>query len=181
MTQDGDHLVVVDMQRIFASGPWGAPRFGEVVPRVARLATAFGPRTVFTRFLAPQRPAGAWAAYYERWPFARLPPDAPQWAVVDELADLATDTLDATTFGKWPTLASGAEFAPGDRLVVCGVSTDCCVISTVLAAADAGMRVQVAADACAGADDASHAKALDIMALYAPLIEVVPAVDVLAR
>ena len=42
-----------------------------------------------------------------------------------------------------------------------------------LAAADDGVEVQVVADACAGIDDESHAKALDIMRLYSPLVEVV--------
>jgi nicotinamidase-related amidase len=56
------------------------------------------------------------------------------------------------------------------RLVVTGVATDCCVISTVLAAADAGASVTVVTDACAGSTDGNHAKALDVMALYGPLV-----------
>ena len=63
--------------------------------------------------------------------------------------------------------------------MLAGVSTDCCVLSTAVAAADAGAAVQVVADACAGVDDDSHAKALDILRLYAPLVEVVTLDDVL--
>jgi nicotinamidase-related amidase len=63
---------------------------------------------------------------------------------------------------------------------VAGVSTDCCVLSTVLPAADAGVKVRVAADACAGASDESHRQALAIMALYAPLVDVT-SVDALVR
>ena len=59
------------------------------------------------------------------------------------------------------------------------MSTDCCVLSTAVAAADAGVPVQVVADACAGVGDASHRKALDVLALYAPLIEVVTSAEVL--
>ena len=89
----------------------------------------------------------------------------------------ADPTLDATTFGKWgPELADLAGTGP---LVLAGVSTDCCVLSTALAAADAGMAVQVVADACAGVDDQSHDRALDVMRLYGPLIEVVQLADVL--
>lgn len=40
--------------------------------------------------------------------------------------------------------------------------------------------MRVVADACAGVDDRSHAQALDILALYAPLIEVVNTESVLA-
>ena len=61
----------------------------------------------------------------------------------------------------------------GGRLVLAGVSTDCCVLSTALAAADAGVEVRVVAEACAGGDDDGHRRALEIMRTYAPLIEVV--------
>ena len=36
-------------------------------------------------------------------------------------------------------------------------------------------------DACAEVDDGSHAKALDIMRLYAPLVEVVTLAEILAE
>ncbi|MCG2801844.1 MAG: cysteine hydrolase [Cellulomonas sp.] len=183
-------LAVIDMQNVFgdADSPWRTPRFDEVVGTVGALATAFADRAVFTRFIAPAVPTGAWQAYYEEWPFALQPADAPAWDVVESLAEAAahaagTDgrggTLDAATFGKWgPELARlvGAD----NRLVVCGVSTDCCVLSTVLAAVDAGVEVLVAADACAGLDDPSHAKALDLIALYAPLATVVTTAQALA-
>jgi nicotinamidase-related amidase len=48
-----------------------------------------------------------------------------------------------------------------------------------VAAADAGVAVRVVADACAGVDDDSHRKALGILRLYAPLVEVVSLDDVL--
>jgi nicotinamidase-related amidase len=64
--------------------------------------------------------------------------------------------------------------------VLAGVSTDCCVLCTAVAAADAGIGVRVVADACAGADDESHAGALHIMRLYSPLVDVVTLADVLA-
>jgi nicotinamidase-related amidase len=47
------------------------------------------------------------------------------------------------------------------------------VLTTALAAVDAGVQVQVVADACAGVDEASHQKTLDILRLYAPMLEVV--------
>ena len=52
-------------------------------------------------------------------------------------------------------------------MVLAGVSTDCCVLSTALAAADAGVRVRVVADACAGVSEAGHERALAAMALKA--------------
>lgn len=43
------------------------------------------------------------------------------------------------------------------------------------------MRVRVVADACAGASEADHQRALEAMALYAPLIEVTTLDVVLAE
>ena len=166
-------LVVIDMQRVFGDpgSAWRAPRFSEVVGPIRALAGAFAPQVTFTRFVAPEQPEGAWREYYRQWPFALQPPDAPIYDLVPEFADHAGRTVDATTFSKWgPELAARLGGAP---MVLAGVSTDCCVLSTALAAADAGVEVRVVADACAGVDDESHAKALDIMRLYGPLVQVI--------
>jgi nicotinamidase-related amidase len=176
-------LVLIDLQNVFAHppSPWAAPGWGAALAGVRRLLPAFAGRTAFTRYVAPRRPAGAWRAYFEDWPFALVPPDDPLYAVVDELAGDAAGapTVTATTFGKWgPELDAATGAAP--ELVLAGVSTDCCVLSTALAAADAGRRVLVAADACAGASDADHERALDAMRLYAPLVEVTTVDAVLA-
>lgn len=170
-------LAVIDLQNVFAdpASEWFTPRFAEVVPRIQRLVTAFGDDVVFTRFIAPERPEGAWKQYYEQWPFALQPPNSPLYQVID--AFRPQSTIDATTFGKWtPRMATRVG---GARLLLTGVSTDCCVLSTALAAADAGVSVTVVSDACAGVDDESHAKALDIMRLYAPLVKVATTDEVL--
>jgi nicotinamidase-related amidase len=174
-------LAVIDMQRVFgeSDSPWFTPRFAEIVGPIQRLVDAYRPRVVFTRFVAPAAPAGAWRRYYELWPFALQPPDARIYELVDEFADQPYPTVDATTFGK-----VGDELYAmlgGGRLVLAGVSTDCCVLSTALAAADDGVEVQVVADACAGVDDESHAKALDIMRLYSPLVEVVSLAEAIGQ
>ncbi|MFF1720912.1 cysteine hydrolase family protein [Streptomyces sviceus] len=167
-------LAVIDMQRVFAEpdSPWAAPRYAKAAAGVRRLLPAFAERVTFTRFVAPAEPTGAWRAYYAQWPFALQPPEAPLWRLTDDFADRAPHVIDATTFGKWtPELAT--RVGPEGRLVLAGVSTDCCVLSTALAAADAGVETLVVSDACAGADDASHTRALDVMELYGPLIRVV--------
>ena len=177
MTPEG-WLVVVDLQHVFgdADSPWGAPRFAEIRPRVRGLVRAFGERVVRTRFVAPDRPSGAWKEYYEQFPFALQPPDAPLYALVDDPG--SAPVVDVTTFGKWgPELAALVGEGP---MTVVGVATDCCVISTVLPAADAGVPVRVVGDACAGSTDDDHERALRVMSLYAPLVQVVTTAEVLA-
>ena len=138
-------LAVIDMQHVFAEpgSPWAAPRFAEAAAGVRRLLPAFADRVTFTRFVAPEparrRLAGVLRAVALR-PAAAGRPDCG--SSTDEFADRAPHVMDATTFGKWtPELA--ARVGPGGRLVLAGVSTDCCVLSTALAAADAGVEVLV--------------------------------------
>lgn len=179
-----DLLVCVDLQRVFAEPgmPWAAPGFDRIVPPVVRLVQAFGDRVVFTRFVPPPapEPGSAWEDYYRLWPFALEPSSDAVWDLEPPFEALAAGapTLDAPSFSKWGLELQSRARSGG--LVVCGVSTECCVLSTVLAAADAGRRVRVAADACAGGTGALHAAALAVLSSYAGHVEVVTTDDVLA-
>src|SRR6266508_1427971 len=169
----GPLLVVIDMQRVFGepSSPWYTPGFGTVVEPVRRLVAAFGDRVAFTRFLVPEVPEGSWTGYYELWPFAREPGAAPLLDLVAPFAGGPCPLVEKPTFSKWgPELR--ALSGESRTLVLCGVATDCCVTAPAVAAADAGMYVRVVADACRGADDAAHERALAVMAGFPPQIEV---------
>jgi nicotinamidase-related amidase len=172
-------LVAVDLQTVFGDpgSPWASAEFDRALTGTRRLLPAFEGRTVHTRFVAPAQPTGAWVPYYRDWPFALVPPTDPLYALVLPPGD--DPVVTATTFGKWgPELADAVEHS--GELVLTGVSTDCCVLATALAAADAGVEVLVVADACAGASEADHARALDAMALFTPLITLTTVADVLA-
>jgi nicotinamidase-related amidase len=172
-------LVVVDMQAVFADegSPWRTPRYADAAAGVRALLPAFSGRTVWTRFIAPTEPRGSWVPYYEEWGFAREPASSPIWAISD--LDPGSDpVVDEPTFGKWGLHL--AEITGDAPLVLAGVSTDCCVLSTALAAADEGRFVRVAGDACAGASDVDHRRALEAMALYRPLITITDVAAVLA-
>ena len=173
-------LVAIDMQAVFGdpSSPWCAPEYARASAGIQRLLPAFGDRALFTRFVAPAEPRGAWVAYYEQWPFALVPDADPLYALTPPF-DTAPRIETRPTFGKWDARLAAA-LGGTDEIVLTGVSTDCCVISTALAAADAGVHVRVAADACAGASAVDHQRALDAMALYAPLIELTTVDEVLA-
>ncbi|MCS3842961.1 cysteine hydrolase family protein [Microbacterium sp. AK031] len=175
-------LVVIDPQNIFASpdSAWGSPFFAETAPRIRALADAFGERVLVTRWMPTADRSTSWGEYFAAWPFADQPPTDPLFDLAPEAASLtALPTLDLPTFGKW-----GAEIEQivghGASVVLTGVSTDCCVISTALAAADAGARITVAADACAGSTAENHAAALKVMGLYPPQITISDSAAVLA-
>lgn len=175
-------LLVIDPQNIFASpdSAWGSPFFAEALPRIRALADAFGDRVLVTRWLPTADRSTSWGEYFAAWPFADRPASDALFDLVPEAADLSpVPTLDLPTFGKW-----GREIEEiigrGAHVVLAGVSTDCCVISTALAAADAGARVTVAADACAGSTAENHAAALHVMGLYPPQITVGDTASILA-
>ncbi|MGO4783676.1 cysteine hydrolase family protein [Cryobacterium sp. W22_MBD10_FK3] len=178
----GSWLVLVDLQRIFGEpqSAWFTPGFARAEAGAVRLRQLFPGRTALTRFVAPEQPDGAWVPYYRQWPFALDPANADLYDLVPAVPAGDAVLISRPTFGKWD---ADTRAALGDTrdIVLAGVSTDCCVLSTALAAADDGVRVRVVADACAGLSDTDHQRALDTMALYAPLIEIVTIEDILAE
>lgn len=175
-------LIVIDPQAIFASpdSAWASPFFPEAMASIRKLAAAFGERVIVTRWLPTADRSTSWGDYFATWPFADQPPTDPLFALVPDAQTLSPwPSLDLPTFGKW-----GAPLevlvGHGAHVVLAGVSTDCCVISTALAAADAGARVEVAVDACAGSTAENHAAALHVMSLYPPQITLTDTAAVLS-
>lgn len=174
-------LVAIDMQNVFGEpgSDWFTADYAHAEAGIRRLLPMFGDDVVHTRFVAPTEPRGAWIRYYGDWPFALVPADDPLYELRGDLAQPSHPVVTATTFGKWGADLEAA-MNGSTEMVLTGVSTDCCVLSTALAAADAGVHVRVVADACAGLSEADHQRALDAMALYGPLIEITTIDEVLA-
>lgn len=168
-----DALVVcVDMQRIFLEpGEWYCAEARNILPAVTALVSARPAQSLFTRFIAVDRPedaVGAWQRYYRHWegvtvdrlgpaPF-ELHPDLAKIAHGDNVLDKGTyDAFDSPVFAGYV-----ARRAPG-ALVLCGVETDVCVLATVLSAVDLGHRVVLARDAMTGADPKTHEACLNLL------------------
>ncbi len=169
-TLGDDWLVIIDPQVVFAdpqASPWGSSMWAGAVGHIATLAAASTPsRTIITRFVADPGLGGSWGPYYEEWPFALVPDGDPLYAVVPELAGVAEHVVTAGTFGKWPVLRDLV--GDGARLTLTGVSTDCCVLSTALPAADAGATVRTAAAGGAGSGGATRRRGVEATALSGP-------------
>jgi nicotinamidase-related amidase len=175
---DRPWLVIIDMQTIFSQYPrwWGCPKFNDIIEPIRRLAAQYGDRTLLTRFVAGSAHEGSWGPYYKAFPFADVPDSDPIYDVVDQLKELvrADNVVTMTTFSKWGDAHHGVRAKTGKypHLVLAGVATDCCVLSTAMAAAEAGAFVTVVLDACAGSSDANQVAAKNILTGYAPLIDV---------
>lgn len=172
-------LVCIDMQRIFQDpeSQWGVGGYEAAATKVAELADAHAGNVVWTRFVRDPAEVGSWKDYYERWSDCRDSPESPVWDVT-LTTQPADRVLSKPTFSKWGAeLAEMTEATP--HLIVCGVATDCCVISTVLGAVDAGKHVTVVTDACAGATTEIHDQALSLMGMLSPMVTLVTTAELL--
>ena len=164
LTERSVHLCL-DMQRIFsAEGPWPTPWMERVLPVVVTLASRHPERTVFTRFIPPERPQqmpGMWQAYYRRWRrTTREFLDVGLLELMPALAALCppATVVDKTRYSGFaePQLFAHLQERQADALIVSGSETDVCVLATVLAAVDLGYRVIIARDALCSSSDEGH-------------------------
>jgi nicotinamidase-related amidase len=174
-----DWLLVIDLQPAFShpDSAWYTPGVREAAQRIAALVPLFGDRVVFTRFVPPVEPTGSWTRYYEKWSFAYDPSAAWLWEVDDPWKDRLS--VASHTFSKW--VAARDLIGPEASVAICGVSTDCCVLATALAAVDDGVHVRVVADACAAKSPSVHSEALSLMERRAPQLAIVDSNEEMRR
>jgi len=135
-----------------------------VLPIVTELASRRPERTVFTRFIPPERATdapGMWQHYYTRWRIATREQLDP--ALLELLPPLAKLCPPGTTINKTrysafaePQLLQHLQGREADGLIVSGSETDVCVLATVLGAVDLGYRVIVVRDAVCRSSDEGH-------------------------
>lgn len=158
------HLCI-DMQRLFTEeGPWPTPWMDRVLPNVIEIVERAPERTVFTRFIPPERPddmPGRWRHYYERWQEVTLAAIDP--GMVDLLPDLRRFVPPARVFDKPVYSAFAGQKLPAHlreagchELIVTGGESDICVLATVLGAVDAGYAVHLVQDALCSSSDETY-------------------------
>lgn len=174
-----DWLLVVDMQPGFGDpiSPWATPGYDDCAARIDTLVAQFAQRVLFTRFVPPTTPTGAWVAYYNDWDFAIDPANAGLWTLDPRWAGRPNVT--SPRFAKWREAA--AMVPPDATLVICGVATDCCVLGTAIEAVDDGRNVRLVTDACAAGTPALHDAAITVMADRAPMLTLTSTAAELAR
>jgi nicotinamidase-related amidase len=190
LTERSVHLCV-DMQRLFsAGGPWPTPWMEKVLPVVVALARRHPERTIFTRFIPPERPEqmpGMWRRYYARWRVATrevLPLELLQ--LMPPLAALCPPAtiIDKTRYSAFaePDLITHLQRREADTLIVSGSETDVCVMATVLDAVDIGYRVIVVRDAICSSSDEGHEMLMRLYhTRYTEQIETADAETILGR
>jgi len=170
-TDGNSWLFVIDVQPAFSAptSPWYTASLAVAKDRISELVEAFDGRALFSRFVPPEKAEGSWRTYYEKWHFALDPQNHAIWEVDAPWTDLPS--VASPSFSKWIPEARAIIGTNAD-IVLCGVSTDCCVLATALAAIDDGYKVRVVEDACAAANPDVQRMSIDLMERRAPLIEI---------
>lgn len=188
-------LVVVDMQNGFvhANGSCAKAGFpvdalgGAVAPcaRLIAAARRAGVPVVYTRYTYRADFKDGGFMLREKFPMLAgvnaLVAGSWDQAILDELAqqadDFVIDKNRPSAFYGTP-LESYLKGLGADEVVICGVTTNCCVETTVRDAAQRDFRTFVVTDAVAEWDESRHQAALNTMALlFAHPLTVAQVVD----
>jgi nicotinamidase-related amidase len=158
------YLIVVDMQKDFITGSLGSALASAIVPRVSEKVKGFDGKVIFTRDTHFEN-------YMETQEGKKLPvshciKDSDGWQICDELKPYAETVVDKLTFGsiELPRLLESYG-EPIEKIELCGLCTDICVISNamVLKAAFPEVPITVDSSCSAGVSVESHNTALDAM------------------
>ncbi len=154
--------VCVDMQRMFADeSPWQVEWAEKILPRIVELTEAAPERTIFTRFITPERPEdmpGRWQDYYRKWwMMTRMHLNPAMLNLVPELARYTppAQVFDKPAYSPWldGRLHRHLQADGVTTLAVSGGEADVCVLATVLTGIDLGYRIIILTDAvCSSAD-----------------------------
>ena len=158
------YLIVVDMQVDFITGSLGSELAAAIVPNVLEKIKSFDGKVIFTR-----------DTHFENYmdtqegknlPIPHCIKDSDGWQICDELNPYADMVIDKLTFGSMELPQIIKDFGePIERIELCGLCTDICVISNAMVIKTAFPEVPIAVDsACsAGVSVESHNIALDAM------------------
>ncbi|SNB72398.1 Nicotinamidase-related amidase [Arboricoccus pini] len=174
---DSVHLCV-DMQRLFAAPlGWRVATIEQLLPPIVTLGRLLPGRSIALRFAVPptaETTRGGWRHYYASWPqFLGQNLDPALLDLLPGLEFLTDIMIDKMSFGGF----EGTDLVPrlkrlrATTLIISGVETDICVLSTVMSAIDKGYRVVIPTDAVASGDEAGHAAALKIFSRLPELVQ----------
>lgn len=158
------YLIVVDMQNDFITGSLGSELAKAIVPSVVNKVKNFDGKIIFTRdthfsdYMNTQEG--------KNLPVTHCIKDSDGWQICDELKPYAKTVIDKITFGsiELPKLIESYN-EPIEKIELCGLCTDICVISNafLLKAAFPEVPLTVDSACCAGVTVESHNNALNAM------------------
>lgn len=167
-----DLILVIDMQNIYLTGQkWACLDTEGAAQRILQIIDAAehrfysknpAPPVIFTEYLAAAHPTGAWKTYNEV--YADIIDDPYLNDIVPELKETSQHyplyAKSVYSSMKIPEVAAAAQKA--GRIVLTGVVSECCVLSTAFEAIDIGCKVVWLTDGVSGFDREKE-KAAELM------------------
>lgn len=162
-----DLILVTDMQKAYLKGQkWECPNINSVIEKIVQLLSECNCNVMFTAFTAPQNPTGQWIDYnyvnqdinscpYKNEIIDRLKCYIKKYPLVfkDKYSSLSNKSVTQAVYDI---------IKNGGRVVITGVVSECCVLSTAMAAIDLGGKVIYIKDAVAGSSK-KHEKAVELI------------------
>ena len=158
------YFIVVDMQVDFINGALGSDLAVAIVPNVVEKVKSFDGKVIFTRdthfkdYMNTQEG--------KNLPVPHCIKDTDGWQICNELKPYADVIIDKLTFGsiELPDFIKSFN-EPIEKIELCGLCTDICVISNAVVLKAAFPEVPIAVDSscCAGVTVESHNNALNAM------------------
>ena len=166
-----DLVLVIDMQNVYASnGKWCCHATEDAAGNIQRIIREKPDLDViFTRFLAPAEPQGAWQEYN------RVNADVNEDAFANAMLSRFASELEKYPLYSKSTYSSltipevQQAAAQAGRVVITGVVAECCVLSTVMALIDEGIPVVYLTDAVSGVSADTQAAVELILAGMEPV------------
>ena len=158
------YLVVVDMQIDFITGSLGSELATAIVPNVVEKVKSFDGKVIFTRDTHFEDYMNTQEG--KKLPVPHCIKDSDGWQICDELKPYVKIVVDKLTFGSIELPKLLESFGePIERIEICGLCTDICVISNAMLLKAAFPEAPIAVDsACsAGVSLESHNTALNAM------------------
>ncbi len=150
-----DLLLIIDMQNVYGEGgQWYCPGVNEAGEGILSLSEKKKDELdiVLTKYMASDNPKGQWKQYNTE--NREVNEDDHANALMAPFAELAAKqklpVFDKCVYSSMAIPEVKTMARKADRVAVCGVVAECCVLSTVMALIDEGCKVIYLTDAVAG-------------------------------
>ena len=164
-------LLCIDLQNVYLKGnEWECIHSERTIRNIEKLLeSGVFQSVVFTRFVPPVSPEGAWKEYnaiYESINSSAYLNDM----IEDMKPYLKTFPLyDKSVFSSLSSEPVRKAVKEADRVVVTGFVAECCVLSTVFSLIDEGKRFVYIEDAISGLTEESEIESRNIVSYFTPL------------
>lgn len=162
-----DLIIVTDMQNVYLKGEkWACKSINSAIGNIIRLLNKCECEVMFTAFCSPNNPIGQWKTYNRVNDDVNSCPGKSE--IIDELKRYIKK-YSLLIKDKYSSLSNEKVFKAayktintGGRLVLTGVVSECCVLSTAMAAIDLGAKVVYLKDAVSGSNKETE-KAVELI------------------